>query len=196
MIETEQAIVIDAPIEAVWRYANDIAAWAKLMPGLQDCEIVDEDDSLWKLKIGVGALVRTVTVSVHVDRWAGPGEVDFTYALKGDPVQGVGTYRARSVSPHRTEIALGVQVIGTGPMAPMWEAMGKPLLPTFARAFAEQFKAEVEQAVTPGDAVVVPPGVAVRGSPIARPIARLVAWLRRLFGGAPRPREENLGEKT
>jgi carbon monoxide dehydrogenase subunit G len=180
MIETEQTIVIDAPIGAVWRYADDIAAWAKLMPGLQDCEILNGDDSRWTLKVGVGALVRTVTVSVHVDRWAAPGEVDFTYSLKGDPVQGAGTYRARSVNPQQTEIALGVTVIGSGPMAPMWEAMGKPLLPQFARAFAEQFKAEVEQAMAPEGAAVVLPDAAVRGSQIAR----LIAWLRRLFGGS------------
>jgi carbon monoxide dehydrogenase subunit G len=185
MIETEQRIVIAAPVEAVWRYARDIAGWARLMPGLQDCEIVGEDDSRWTLKVGVGALVRTVTVAVHVDRWAGPGAADFTYSLKGDPVAGAGTYRARSVSPGQTEIALGVTVVGTGPMAPMWEAMGKPLLPQFARAFAEQFKAEVEQALAPERAEAGLPDAAVRGSRMAR----LVAWLRRLFGG-------NLGEKT
>lgn len=176
MIETAQTIVIDAPNEAVWGYARDIAGWAKLMPGLQDCEIIDEDDSRWTLKVGVGALVRTVTVSVHVDRWAGPGAVDFTYSLKGDPVKGAGTYRARSVSPGQTEIVLGVTVVGTGPMAPMWEAMGKPVLPQFARAFAEQFKAEVEQTMTPESAAVGLPDAAVRPR-----IARLIAWLRRLF---------------
>lgn len=174
MIETEQSIIIDAPIEAVWAYANDIRAWADLMPGLQDCEIIDRDASRWKLKVGVGALVRTVNVAVQVDRWAGPGEADFTYSLNGDPVQGGGTYRARSLSARQTEIALGVTVVGSGPMAPMWEAMGKPLLPKFARAFAEQFKAAVEQAMPSGDAAG-----AQRGSLMAR----LSRWLRRLLGG-------------
>lgn len=145
MIKTEQSIVVDAPIDIVWTYANDIRAWAKLMPGLQECDIIDDDNSCWTLKLAVGALVRTVKVSVHVDRWAGPNEVDFTYSLAGDPVEGGGTYRARGLGTGQTQIAFGVRVNGTGPMAPMWEAMGSPLLPKFARAFAEQFKAEVEQ---------------------------------------------------
>lgn len=179
MIETEQSIVIDAPIEAVWLYANDIQAWATLMPGLQSCDILNDDDSRWTLKVGVGALVRTVNVSVHVDRWAGPGEVDFTYRLTNDPVEGGGTYRARRLGPGQTEIALGVRVVGTGPMAPMWEAMGKPLLPKFAQAFAEQFKAEVEQAMTSQTAMSAPLPSAARGSAFAR----LLAWLRRFFGG-------------
>lgn len=172
MIETEQSIIIDAPIEAVWCYAENIRAWASLMPGLQDCEILDQNDSRWTLKVGVGALVRTVNVAVHVDRWAGPNEVDFSYSLERDPVEGGGTYRARSVGEGQTEIVLSVRVTGTGPMAPMWEAMGKPLLPKFARAFAEQFKTEVEQASAPTN----------KGEPEPKSVsARLLAWLRRLL---------------
>ncbi|MCE7796571.1 SRPBCC family protein [Sphingobium sufflavum] len=174
MIETEQSIIIDAPIESVWCYAEDINSWASLMPGLQNCEIVDGNVSRWTLKVGVGALVRTVNVAVHVDRWAGPNAVDFRYSLERDPVEGGGTYRARSVSEGQTEIALSVRVTGTGPMAPMWEAMGKPLLPKFARAFAEQFKEEVEKASPPTN----------KGEPKPKSVSvRLLAWLRRFLGG-------------
>ncbi len=145
MIDTEQSIIIEAPIEQVWIFAKDINAWAKLMPGFQHCDIADADHSRWTLKIGVGALIRTVKVAVHVGRWAGPEDADFTFALEGDPVQGRGSYRAVALGPAQTRISLAVQVEGTGPMAPMWEAMGRPLLPKFARGFAEQFKGEVEQ---------------------------------------------------
>ena len=58
------------------------------MPGYQSCEMEDEDNSLWVLKVGVGGMVRTVKVKVHVVEWAGPGRVDFTYRLMGDPVEG------------------------------------------------------------------------------------------------------------
>lgn len=180
MIETTQSIVIAAPIAKVWAHAHDIRGWSKLMPGLQDCEIIDDNVSHWTLKVGIGALVRTVKVSVHVDRWAGPDQVDFTYKLNNDPVNGGGTYRARSLGPQLTEIALGIRVIGEGPMAPMWEAMGKPLLPKFARAFAEQFKAEIEQAA---GRVAAPDST----MPTSRAsfVSRLLAWLRRRFGSAP-----------
>lgn len=179
MIETEQAIVIDAPIGAVWSFAEDIRAWANLMPGLQDCDILGDDDSRWTLKVGVGALVRTVNVTVHVDRWAGPNEVDFTYALKGDPVEGGGTYRARSIGANQTEIALGVKVIGTGPMAPMWEAMGRPLLPKFARAFAEQFKFKIEQMTVPVGSLGSVGATDTIGTKSV--FGRLIAWLIRLL---------------
>lgn len=144
MIETEQSVRIEAPIGRVWDYAGDIQGWARLMPGLQDCEVLDADHSLWTLKVGAGALVRTVRVAVQVEYWAGPVEVLFSYSLKGDPVKGAGSFRAEALG-EATQVTLNLWVEGTGPMAPMWEAMGRPLLPKFARGFAEQFKAEIEQ---------------------------------------------------
>ena len=76
---------------------------------------------------GVGGLVRTVKVQVRVDQWDGPERVFFSYKLQGDPVQGGGSYHASRKAPQETEVALQVRVEGGGPMAPMWEAMGRPV---------------------------------------------------------------------
>lgn len=149
MIETEQTALVRANIQDVWDYVQDISRWATIMPGYRECEIIDENDSRWTLKVGVGGLVRTVKVHVHVDEWAGPETVHFTFKLAGDPVQGGGTYRATSTAAGETQIALNVRVVGSGPMAPMWEAMGKPLLPQFAKSFAEQLRDEIEKCVQP-----------------------------------------------
>ena len=178
MIETTQSILVEQGIDNVWAYAKDVERWAEIMPGYQQCEIIDPDNSLWVLKIGVGAMVRTVRVEVCVDRWAGPEEVDFTFRLKGDPVTGSGTYRAAPNGAH-TDVALHVEVSGTGPMAPMWEAMGGPVLPKFATGFARQLKEriEAEYGTVPGAAPVAAPS-----SSKPSLLARLWAWLKRLFG--------------
>ncbi len=149
MIEAEQSILINAGIEAIWHYVNDMQKWAGMMPGYRECTIIDANDSRWLLKVGVGGLVRTVKVLVHVDEWAGPERVNFSYKLEGDPVKGSGSYSASRRGTHETEVALRVRVEGSGPMAPMWEAMSKPLLPQLAKSFAEKLKAEIESAVGP-----------------------------------------------
>ena len=149
MIETSQTVAVNAGIDATWDYAHDFERWASIMPGYQRSEIIDADNSVWVLKIGVGALVRTVTVQVCVERWAGPERVDFSFALKGDPVTGRGSYRAAPIGPDQTEMTLHVEVSGTGPMAPMWEAMGGPVLPKFAKGFAEELKSRIEAASAP-----------------------------------------------
>lgn len=144
MIETAQTVTVACGIDDVWTYVRDIRNWAQLMPGLQDCDIRSDDDSHWVLKVGVGGMVRTVKVDVHVDQWDGPGRVLFSYQLQGDPVRGGGSYTAIAQGPAETEMTLAIRVEGSGPMAPMWEAMGGPLLPKFALAFAEQLRDGIE----------------------------------------------------
>lgn len=180
MIETEQSVVVDAPVAAIWDYVRDLRRWAAIMPGFREFDVIDDDNSVWTLKVGVGGLVRTVKVKVQVEEWAGPERATFAFALQGDPVTGGGAYVATRLAPNQTGIALQVRVAGAGPMAPMWEAMGGPLLPKFALAFAEQLKAAIEAELTPEAS---PPAVAVAQAGGGS----LLAWLKRLwvrlFGG-------------
>lgn len=179
MIETAQTVTVARGIDATWAYASDFQRWASIMPGYQTCEIEDADNSRWILKVGVGALVRTVKVRVHVEQWAGPGRVDFSFKLEGDPVVGSGCYLADPAGPDATEMTLQVRVEGSGPMAPMWEAMGAPILPKFARAFAEQLKTRIEEfSDAPAAPAGAPAGAAVRPGLMAR----LRVLLARLLG--------------
>jgi carbon monoxide dehydrogenase subunit G len=181
MIETEQTVLIDVGIDEVWAYAKDMRRWAELLPGMREFVIIDENDSRWVLKVGVGGLVRTVNVLVHVDRWDGPERVDFTYKLEGDPVEGGGSYTASRKSDRQTEVVLKVRVQGGGPMAPMWEAMGRPLLPQLAKGFADQLKAAIEQ-----EAPAPQAAAAVESASLS---ARVWNWLQNLwravFGSKP-----------
>lgn len=189
MIETAQTVCVAAPIGSVWNHVKDIRNWARLMPGLQDCTIIDGNDSRWVLKVGVGAMVRTVKVAVHVDQWDGPGRVLFSFKLQGDPVTGEGCYLAMPREDDTTNIQLSLQVSGTGPMAPMWEAMGGPLLPKFARAFAEQRAGGIEEA-----AGLAPRSQPTRMSWMASLSATLSKILRRLTGWRPAQASEARGQ--
>ena len=147
MIETEQTILVAAAIGSAWCYVQDIHNWASLLPGCRECTVIDANDSRWILKVGAGGLVRTVNVLVHIDQWDGPERVIFSFKLDGDPVEGDGSYRAIRHADDATEITLGVRVRGSGAMAPMWEAVSKPLLPVLAKSFASKLKAQIETRV-------------------------------------------------
>lgn len=185
MIETTQAAPVQCSIDHVWDYVKDIRRWAELMPGLQDCEIIDEDNSRWVLKVGVGALVRTVKVQVRVDEWNGPHSARFRFQLQGDPVEGSGSYVATPDGKDAMEMTLSLQIAGTGPMAPMWEAMASPLLPKFALAFARQLAAGIEQSNA-----AVGPQVPVSAPAHSGWMAHLFRWIAQLFrapSGNPSP---------
>ena len=181
MIETRQSVRIAVPIGAVWDYARDMERWAEIMPGYQSCEIIDADNSRWILKVGVGAMVRTVRVRVTVNEWAGPERVAFTFRLDGDPVEGGGSYFAVADGAH-TDVTLHVTVTGSGPMAPMWEAMGAPVLPKFAAAFAQQLKQRIEDANPAENPAVPAPAASARPGLITRLFTRLRTWLGGLLG--------------
>jgi carbon monoxide dehydrogenase subunit G len=155
VIETAHSLMIEAPIATVWDYVEDMRRWANLLPGCQECIVENPENSRWILKVGTGGLVRTVNALVHVDNWAGPSRVDFSYKLEGDPVEGSGSYLASETGPTQTEVTLQVRVQGSGPLAPMWEAISRPLLPRLAKMFATKLKEEIEQAAQrePGDRV-------------------------------------------
>jgi len=172
MIQAEHKFEIRAPIAGVWDYVQDMQRWAAIFPGCRECKVIDANDSVWVIKVGVGGLVRTVNVLVHVDQWQGPQQVDFSFKLESEPVVGSGSYQAVANGSSATGVALQVVVQGSGQMAPMWEAMCKPLLPTLARSFAEALTAEIErEAGVP--VVVKPPSL----------MARFFLWLRQLWRG-------------
>lgn len=177
MLATRQTVIVNSGIDSTWAYASDFERWAQIMPGYQSCRIEDTDTSLWVLKVGLGALVRTVQVRVHVQNWAGPERADFTFRLEGDPVVGSGCYLARRVGDDQTEMTLEVSIVGSGPMAPMWEAMGGPVLPKFALGFAEQLKERIEQESGAEGRTVV------RDGSRYGLLARILRWLRSIISG-------------
>jgi carbon monoxide dehydrogenase subunit G len=178
MIEAEHGLSINAQIETVWDYVKDIQNWATLFPGCSACDVLNDNDSRWTLKVGAGGMVKTVNVLVHVDKWAGPEAVDFSFKLEKEPVTGSGSFRSSAASNAETAVCMRVQVVGTGAMAPMWEAVSKPLLPQLAKSFAASLKAEIEQ---------IP---VVKTSLLARLVQRLQQLFRSLLGRGSTPSRE------
>ncbi len=178
MIETEKSVAIRTDIDRVWDYVRDIRRWAELFPGCRDCTVIDEDRSRWVIKVGTGGMVRTVNVLVHVEQWDGPGRVNFSYVLDGDPAGGSGAYIATSKGPEETEVTLRVRVEGSGSTAGMWETMSKPLLPQLAKTFSGRLKEAIEKAAGVTDS---PEPEASRAWFFAGLFARLRRVWRRLF---------------
>jgi carbon monoxide dehydrogenase subunit G len=145
MLEHQVPISINASKAAVWSYVSDMANWASNFPGYRSFEVFSQTDSGWTLKVGVGALVRTVKVKVHVELWREPDRVEFIFRLDAEAVDGSGSYVATASQDGGTNIILTIRINGQGAMAPAWEAMARPVLPKLVKGFGESLKAEMEQ---------------------------------------------------
>lgn len=168
MIEAEHEVVIDTDIDSVWSYVQDISKWALLFPGCRECEIIDDHNSKWIIKVGAGGLIKTVNVLVNVEQWDGPERVNFSYQLETEPVVGKGSYTA-SRQGNQTAIKMHLQVEGSGSTAPMWEAVSKPLLPQMAKSFSGKLKNEIEEAC----------GIATEAKPSG--FVAFLQWLKGLW---------------
>ncbi|WP_300014668.1 SRPBCC family protein [Pseudonocardia sp.] len=145
MLATEQPFAVDASLEQVWAYVGDMANWAGNLPGYQSFEVLDETDSLWTLKVALGALVRTVRLRIHITEWRAPDHVAFTLTGVGDPIEGQGSFDARPSGDARSEVLLTLAVAGNGQMAGVMESMARPVLPRLGKGLAEALRAEIEQ---------------------------------------------------
>lgn len=170
MIEAQHRETIGAPIDEVWDFVSDIRRWADLFPGCQSCEVLDAHRSRWVIKVGAGGMIKAVTVHVDVRQWSGPEQVLFDYRLESESVTGSGFYNASTAGGGNTEVVLQLAVAGSGQMAPMWEAMCRPLLPQMARSFSGSLRQAIESAAA-GTAPAPRPGL----------LRRLWQWLKSLL---------------
>ena len=183
MIASEYRFVIATSIDKVWGYVEDIKGWAEIFPGYQDCVLMDDDHSQWTIKVSAAGVTRTDKVQVHVEEWAGPEQVRFRFNVDDLPVDGNGSYIATAKSPNETEVVLKVCIIGSGPMAPMWEAVGTPMLPEFVKGFANKLKNEIEYTAGVGTTSAADTAFAlpmIKGV-LKTSLMALWLWIRNLF---------------
>ena len=74
-------VEVPVGIEHVWDFVSDMEKWAKLVPGYNAHEMIDDKHSTWTFKGNVGVLKKTVEVEIIILEWVSPSTV--TFELKG-----------------------------------------------------------------------------------------------------------------
>jgi carbon monoxide dehydrogenase subunit G len=159
LIEHTVWLTVEASIAQSFGLVRDMANWAAHMPGYVSFEIVNDRESVWVLKVGFGALRRTVRVRVRIEDWREPDHVAFSYRVDDASVTGSGHYDAHAVGGVATGMELAVRIVGEGPMSPVWEAMMRPVLPKMLGGFATSLKARIEDTVAAGAAAAAAPNI-------------------------------------
>lgn len=101
MPEVEHTARVRAPLEAVWDFTRDMGNWATYVTGYQSHTILNETDSVWRLKGDLGAFTRLVELEVRITEWSGPERVSFTLRGINEPVEGSGSFLASAASGSR-----------------------------------------------------------------------------------------------
>jgi carbon monoxide dehydrogenase subunit G len=186
MLSTAEKTQIAVPLSDVWKYVSVPANWAAQFPGYVSFEEINPNEYTWTIKVGLGGLVRTVKIRVHVTEWNEPTHVAFTLEGITEPISGTGSFNASEVAAGSTEIALELSISGSGSMANMMEAMARPVLPKLGQTFCTRLKNAIEE-----DA-----GVAEAKEPRVPWYRRWWLLLRAKFGGEARRQRQKASENA
>jgi carbon monoxide dehydrogenase subunit G len=92
LAEVRHSTTARLPVEAIWKFVEDMDNWARYVVGYQSHEKLSTDRSVWVLKGDVGVLQRVVKFNVNVTEWAGPKQVHFELEGVNEPMKGSGTF--------------------------------------------------------------------------------------------------------
>jgi carbon monoxide dehydrogenase subunit G len=95
MPEVGYTTVVDASLERVWTYVENLNNWSHLMVGFQSLDIVTDRQSVWTLRGDVGILSREVKVQVDITEWLPLDRVEFTVLGITERLDGAGSFVLR-----------------------------------------------------------------------------------------------------
>jgi len=150
MPEVRQQIVIQAPIEEVWTFVNNLRNWATEMPGYQDFREIDADHSVWQLKGDAGILQKRVTFDARVTKREPPTRVEFTLHGIDEQLDGAGSFTAAPTADGATQVDLTLALEAGGLMGPVISALLAKTLPRDVARLAVAIKERVEAAAATG----------------------------------------------
>ena len=123
--------IVEVPvgIENVWDFVSDMEKWAKLVPGYNAHEMIDEKHSTWTFKGNVGVLKKTVEVEITILEWLAPTKVTFELQGLSDNFSGNGYFLAESIDADHTKMTGYLEVKAGGLAGPVLNPIFKPIVP-------------------------------------------------------------------
>lgn len=117
----QQSINLKFRSETVWDYFNTVGNWAKLIPGYQNHEIVNNQIFLISFNINFGIIKRNVKIEVFDLKKRKPNLMTFSFTSESNTISGTGQLRIRRINANFTNVFLSLNIKADGPMAPFIE---------------------------------------------------------------------------
>jgi carbon monoxide dehydrogenase subunit G len=146
----DQKVTVQAPVDKVWDFVNDMSAVSKCVPGVESFEKVDDDNYLGALKVKVGPIGVTLNGKVIVverDRENLRSRMDVQAAEKrlNSAVSAHATLSVVSLSPSETELQIHTESSILGKLGEFGQAVMRKkadqIVQEFARNMAKAINA-------------------------------------------------------
>ena len=102
MPKREVTFTVKLPIKSVWSFMIDRKEVGCLFPGCKGVEILNDLDSIWKLKMSLGPFTRTVIMNAHTTEMVHHERI--AWSATSEHLITSGLVLFRKVSDNETEI--------------------------------------------------------------------------------------------
>jgi carbon monoxide dehydrogenase subunit G len=128
----------------VYREINDVAGIGKCIAGVQQIEILSEDESRWTVEVSAGFMAMTMDFDARIVERVEPERVGF--AAEGQNVALTGHVAIAANATGGSDCAVVIDATPRGPLAPLMDQMGRGVQEQLARKTIANVRARLQEA--------------------------------------------------
>ncbi|WP_394232373.1 CoxG family protein [Niallia oryzisoli] len=138
---------VNVPIETVWKFVQSMDAWAPLIPGYIDHEIINERESTWTFKSAFGIIKKKIHLKVDITNWIEPEKVTFNLMGINEKFNGYGYFKAAKISEHKTSMTGFLDITAGGKLAKVMNPLLKTSIPEMTEELTLAVGQKIEEIV-------------------------------------------------
>lgn len=132
---------VKLPIRAVWSFMSDRKEVGCLFPGCQGVTIVNDLDSIWKVRVTFGPFSKTVHMETHTTVYR--EQEQLSWVGTGDHIRMSGDVLLRKISEDVTEVTYDMEGHVSGPFSTLQEIVVHEKLKEVKRKFIKNIQSEL-----------------------------------------------------
>lgn len=132
---------VQLPIKAVWSFMSDRKEVGCLFPGCLGVTILNDRDSIWKVRVTFGPFSKTVNMETHTTVYR--EQEQLSWVGTGDHIRMSGDVIVRKISDDVTEVTYDMEGHVSGPFSTLQEIVVHEKLKEVKKHFIRNIKNEL-----------------------------------------------------
>ena len=146
MPKVESVFRVQLPIQSVWSFMSDRKEVGCLFPGCMGVTILNDLDSVWKVKATFGPFSKVVDMKTHTTVYKEFEQL--SWVGSGDHIHMSGDVILRKISDQETEVTYHLEAHVTGPFAMLQDIVVAEKLREVKKKFIKNIRDELEWQLT------------------------------------------------
>ncbi|WP_342514681.1 SRPBCC family protein [Sporosarcina sp. FSL K6-1522] len=143
MAIASHSVIIQAPVENVWKYVSQIENWATMVPAYKEHEQIDEQKSVWTFEGNFKGLKKTVKMELNITEFDEPSIIRFELKGLTDNFTGSGRFTAEETAGETTMTGT-IEVNAGGLTGAVLSPVIKMVLPKVTTRLTEKIARQIK----------------------------------------------------